>query len=160
MSKLLFGAATTALLFLTVPAFAQGEAGLDAFPPADEGMVRQVILLPEQENEADLRVEIVAGKVLEADCNRIGMSGRIVTESVEGWGYDYHVIDDVSQPVTTLMACPDDQKEQRFIPVNLGAAAMQPYNSKLPVVIYTPDDLTVKYRIWRSDAELQDASPE
>lgn len=160
MSRPLFAALSTAVLFLSAPAFADAMAELEAFPPADDGMIRQVIILPEEDSEADLKVEIVAGKLLEVDCNRVMISARMQTGTVEGWGYDYHVISNISEPMTTMMACPDDQKEERFIPLNLGDAAMLRYNSKLPIVIYTPEELPVKYRIWRADEGLQDAAQE
>ena len=130
------------------------------YPAADAGMVRQVITLPAQENEDLLRVEIVAGKVLEVDCNRVMISAQLNTKTLEGWGYEYQVLDAVSQPATTMMACPDNKKEERFVPLNLGAEATQRYNSKLPIVVYAPEDVAVKYRIWRADEQLTDAVAE
>lgn len=38
---------------------------------------------------------------------------------------------------------------------------MQPellrYNSKLPIVIYAPKDMEVKYRIWKADSKFQNS---
>ncbi|EFZ89211.1 ecotin [Salmonella enterica subsp. enterica serovar Montevideo str. 609460] len=31
------------------------------------------------------------------------------------------------------------------------------YNSKLPIVVYTPANVDVKYRIWKADANVQNA---
>lgn len=157
MSKPISQAVIIALLSVSLPAFAEDGADLTPFPAAEDGALRYAITLPEEADEADLRVEVIAGKTLEADCNIIMMGGQLTRETVEGWGYDYLVIEEVSEPASTMMACPDDQKTERFVPVNLGDAAMQAYNSKLPIVVYTPSDLAVKYRIWRADAEFLDA---
>lgn len=155
------GITATALLALTTPAIAQTDADdLKAFPPAESGMSRHVIMLPEQSDESEFLVEILPGKMLDVDCNRVMISARVTTETVEGWGYSYLVVDNVSQPATTMMACPDDAKENRFVAINLGADALQRYNSKLPLVVYTPEELAVKYRVWRADAEISDAKVE
>lgn len=127
------------------------------YPQPEKGMTRQVIYLPAQENEHDLRVELVVGKTLEVDCNRQILGGQMKSETLSGWGYDYFVLESVSGPASTMMACPDGKKESRFVQVNLGDQAMQRYNSKLPLVVYAPQGVEVKYRIWRADAELQAA---
>ncbi len=153
--------AATAVLALTTSAFAQGNEGdLKPFPEADAGMKRHVISVPEEANEDDLRVEILPGKVLEVDCNRVMISAQVERKTVEGWGYDYLVLDKVSPPASTMMACPDDSKVERFVTIRIGAESMQRYNSKLPLVVYAPEDITVKYRIWRAEAELRDATVE
>lgn len=36
----------------------------------------------------------------------------------------------------------------------LGDAGMLRYNSKLPIVVYTPANIDVKYRIWRADETI------
>ena len=155
-------AVTTAVLLAFAPAaFAQSAASeLKAFPPAETGMQRHVIILPEEANEDALQVEILPGKMLEVDCNRVMISAEATTKTAEGWGYDYLVIDNVSQPASTMMACPDGTKEERFVTINLGAESMRRYNSKLPLVVYAPEDIAVKYRVWRADEELSDAAVE
>ena len=50
-----------------------------------------------------------------------------------------------------MMACPDNTKTKQFIAANLGDAAMQRYNSRLPIVVYAPKDAEVKYRIWKAE---------
>lgn len=46
------------------------------------------------------------------------------------------------------MACPPgSQKKRAFVPV-VGDGFMLRYNSKLPVVLYAPSDVEVRYRIW------------
>lgn len=56
-----------------------------------------------------------------------------------------------------MMACPDGKKEQKFVTAYLGDAGMVRYNSKLPIVVYTPANVEVKYRIWKAEDKVQDA---
>ena len=71
--------------------------------------------------------------------------------------FDYFVFDKVTSPVSTMMACPDGKKVEKFVTAGLGDAGMLRYNSRLPVVVYTPDNVQVKYRIWRADETIGNA---
>lgn len=162
-----YGAAFSALLLTTSVTACAAESNADLrtqplekiapYPQPEKGMSRQVIYLPAQEHEEDLRVELVAGKMLEVDCNRHFFGGALKTETLSGWGYDYFVLENISGPASTMMACPNPQKTAKFVRVNLGESAMQRYNSKLPLVIYAPAGVEVKYRLWRADAQLLNA---
>lgn len=124
------------------------------FPKAEQGMKRQVIQLPQQQDESALKVELMIGQTLEVDCNRHRLGGQLESKTLEGWGYDYYVFDKVTSPVSTMMACPDGRKEKQFVMAGLGDAGMLRYNSKLPIVVYTPANIDVKYRIWRADETI------
>lgn len=130
------------------------------YPKAEQGMTRQVIWLPKQENEHDYKVELLIGKTMEVDCNARGLGGKLETKTLSGWGYNYLVIDKLTGPISTMMACPDHTKKQAFVTVNLGDDALQRYNSKLPLVVYAPKDAQVKYRIWKAEEKVQDAQPQ
>ncbi|MDF5938708.1 serine protease inhibitor ecotin [Pseudomonas aeruginosa] len=117
------------------------------YPKADAGFTRQVIHLPKQDAEDAFKVEIIAGKTLEADCSQQRLGGELEEHTLEGWGYSYYRLDKVSGPMSTMMACPGQKKEQRFIPV-VGEGFLLRYNSKLPIVVYAPKDVEVRYRIW------------
>ncbi|MFC0229244.1 serine protease inhibitor ecotin [Serratia aquatilis] len=124
------------------------------FPKAEKGMSRQVIYLPKQENEENLKVELLIGKMLEVDCNRQMMGGNLESKTLEGWGFTYFVLDKISAPASTMMACPDNSKRLEFVAAHLGDAALQRYNSRLPIVVYVPKNVEVRYRVWSASAEI------
>jgi ecotin len=113
--------------------------------------VRRVIRLPAEHDESGLRVGIVVGRSLWVDCNRQIFPARIEERTAEGWGYTYYVVTAVGQPATTLMACPTNARTRQFVP-----AADEPlvrYNSRVPLVVFAPTDVEVRYRVWRAGAE-------
>ena len=127
------------------------------YPDAEKGMKRQVIQLAPEKDESTLKVELLIGQTLEVDCNRHRLGGELESKTLEGWGYDYYVFDKVSSPVSTMMACPDGKKEKKFVTANLDDDGMLRYNSRLPIVVYTPDNVEVNHRIWKADANVQNA---
>jgi ecotin len=127
------------------------------YPQADKGMKRQVIQLPVQQDEANFKVELLIGKTLEVDCNQHRLGGQLESKTLEGWGYDYYVFDKVTSPVSTMMACPDGKKEKKFVTAYLGDNSLLRYNSKLPIVVYTPENVEVKYRVWKADENIGQA---
>ncbi|MEH0884370.1 serine protease inhibitor ecotin [Enterobacter sp. UNJFSC 003] len=127
------------------------------YPQAEKGMTRQVIQLPAQQNEANFKVELLIGKTLEVDCNQHRLGGQLESKTLEGWGYDYYVFNNVTSPVSTMMACPDGKKEKKFVTAYLGDNSLLRYNSKLPIVVYTPENVEVKYRVWKADEDIGQA---
>ncbi|MNT95848.1 Ecotin precursor [compost metagenome] len=57
------------------------------------------------------------------------------------------------------MACPDGKKKQAFVPV-VGEGFMLRYNSKLPVVVYVPEGVEVRYRVWSASNKVKKATVE
>ncbi|WP_145515228.1 serine protease inhibitor ecotin [Yersinia massiliensis] len=127
------------------------------YPAPEKGMTRQVIFLEPQQDETRFKVELLIGKTLEVDCNRHMLGGNLETRTLSGWGFDYLVMDKISEPASTMMACPDNSRHPQFIAANLGDAAMQRYNSRLPIVVYVPQGVDVKYRIWEAGDEVRNA---
>lgn len=126
------------------------------YPKAESGMTRHVIELTKQQNENDFMVELVIGKTIKADCNRQWFMGDLDRKTLEGWGYDYYKLDEVKGPASTMMGCSESAKD-RFVTTQLGDDAFVRYNSKLPIVVYAPKDMQVKYRIWSTDDKLIDS---
>jgi|SRR5699024_360710 len=129
------------------------------FPEAKEGFERHVIWLHEEENEKEREVEVLAGKTMEVDCNIHWFSGELTQETVEGWGYNYFELNEVNGPMTTMKACPNGNKMKAFVPVN-GKGFKLTYNSRLPVVVYAPEDVEVRFRIWHAGKEIKSAIKE
>ena len=129
------------------------------YPEAEKGFTRQVIHLPAQEDESAFKLEVLAGKQLLVDCNRQRLGGRLEEKDLKGWGYPYYRLEKVSGPASTLMACPDQNKTKAFVPV-IGDGFLLRYNSKLPVVVYVPEGVEVRYRIWSASTEVKTASVE
>ncbi|MFC6338746.1 serine protease inhibitor ecotin [Pseudomonas sp. CCM 7891] len=129
------------------------------YPKADAGFVRQVIHLPVQANEEHFKVEILAGKTMNVDCNQHRLGGVLEEKNLEGWGYSFYRLEKVSGPMSTLMGCPDGKTRKDFVPVK-GDGFVLRYNSKLPIVVYVPKDVEVRYRIWSASATVNNAIAE
>ena len=129
---------------------------MKAFPPAERGMVRHVLQLPKQEDESAFKVELIAGKTVRVDAgNRYFFGGKIEAESIVGWGYTRYLVRQLGPMAGTLMAIdPDAPKEDRFVPLG-GEPYLIRYNSRLPVVVYVPEGVEVRYRIWSATPEAK-----
>ena len=80
---------TVAFLALTCSFIAPAADDLSAFPPAEAGMTRHVIRLPEEKDESVIKVELIIGKTVRTDSvNHYFFSGRLETENIPGWGFD------------------------------------------------------------------------
>jgi ecotin len=152
------------LVLLHVGMLATGSAAdiareLKAFPPAGEGMTRFVITLPPQDDEDLLKVQLLIGKTVKLDLqNRYFFGGRLETETIQGWGYDRYVLKSLGSMAGTLMAVdPNAPKIERFITLG-GEPELLRYNSRLPLVVYVPEGVEVRYRIWRGDQKKLKAS--
>lgn len=146
--------ATALLLFLcAVPAGLAGD-NMKAFPPAGAGMVRHVLHLPPQADEAGFKVELIVGRTVEIDAgNRYFFGGRIEEETIKGWGFPRFVVSKLGPMAGTLMAVdPNLPKVVRLITLG-GEPYLIRYNSRLPVVVYVPEGVEVRYRIWTAGAE-------
>ena len=129
------------------------------YPKADKSFSRQVIHLKKKKNEDDYKVQIIAGKTLQVDCNKQRLGGKLEEKTLKGWGYPMYRLNKVSGPATTLMACPEGKTHAEFVPV-VGDGFMLRYNSKLPIVLYVPKDIEVRYRIWSASKQIKQAVAE
>jgi ecotin len=139
---------------LAVPA-GRAADDLSAFPPPEEGMVRYVLPLPRQDDESASRVELIVGKTVQVDeRNRYFFGGKIERETIKGWGYTRYVVGKLGPMAGTLMAVdPNAPKIARFITL-AGEPHFVRYNSRLPIVVYVPEGVEVRYRVWTAGAEM------
>lgn len=125
---------------------------LKAFPPANEGMERFVIVLPEKERGEDqgFKVELIPGKNMPSDgVNQMRLGITIEPQPLTGWGYTYYEISGRDVAMSTMMAVPEGtQQVETFVP---GTSLLIRYNSRLPIVIYVPRGYEIRYRIWKAD---------
>lgn len=127
---------------------------MKAFPPPEEGMVRYVLQLPKQDDEFAFKVELIVGKTVQLDAgNRYFFGGKIDAVSIEGWGFTRYVVRQLGPMAGTLMGVdPNVPKVDRFITLG-GEPYIIRYNSRLPVVVYVPEGVEVRYRIWHTTPE-------
>jgi ecotin len=143
--------AATILAALLGAAPALAADPLQAFPPAEAGMVRHVIQLPRQDEESAFKVELIIGKTVRTDtANRYFFAGKLETENLPGWGYDRHILRQLGPMAGTLMALdPQAPTIERFITLG-GEPKLLRYNSSLPIVVYLPEGVELRHRLWRA----------
>jgi ecotin len=119
-------------------------------------MERFVIVLPHKERseEGEFQVELVAGQTMMTDgVNVMRMGVQIESRPLVGWGYTFYEVTGKPIAISTLMAPPPGTpKVKKFV----GGTPLQiNYNSRLPVVIYAPKGIEVRYRIWEAPREMK-----
>jgi ecotin len=158
MSARLTGALALGLVVFGGPAFGDEHPELQAFPPAQEGMERFVIVLPHKERgeEDDFRVELIVGREMLTDgVNQVRLGDAIEPRILEGWGYTYYEVTGSSVTLSTLMAPPEGApKVKTFV---TAAPLHVRYNSRLPIVIYAPRGYEVRYRTWSASETTHQA---
>jgi ecotin len=119
-------------------------------------MVKNVIFLDPMPYETLLKVEFYAVKSLEVDeCNKHYLFGDFAVKTLEGYGYPYYVFNTNSQVISTKMGCGNDVKKVKN--VSSGKTEIVRYMSILPIVIYSPKEIDIKYKIWKQDPKELDA---
>lgn len=144
------------VLILAVTFVSHAEDNMKAFPPAEIGMGRCVLQLPKQHDESAFKVELIVGKTVQIDeINKYFFGGRIEKATIEGWGFSRYIVSQLGPMAGTLMAVdPNTPKVDRFISLG-GEPYLIRYNSRLPVVVYVPEGVEVRYRIWRAEDGIE-----
>jgi ecotin len=144
----------TSLLAMSFPSFSADN--MNAFPPAEDGMIRKVLQLPKQKDESSFKLELIVGKTVLLDAaNRYFFAGNIERKTITGWGFSRYIVSKFGPMAGTLMAVdPSIEQVERFITLG-GEPYLIRYNSHLPVVVYIPEGAEVRYRIWRAGDELK-----
>jgi ecotin len=124
--------------------------------PNIPNMVKNVINIQPMANESLYRIEFYAVKSTEVDdCNKHYLLGDFEVKNVEGYGYPYYIFNSNQQIISTKMGCGNDVKKIKNVPS--GKTETIRYLSLLPIVIYTPQMIDVKYKIWKQDPKELDA---
>ena len=144
------------LSFVAAMSSVSAADNMKAFPPAEKGMVRYVLQLPKQDDEYAFKVELIVGKTVQLDAgNRYFFGGKIEDQNIEGWGFTRYVVSKLGPMGGTLMAVdPDAPNVPRFITIG-GEPYLIRYNSRLPVVVYVPEGVEVRYRIWSATPDAK-----
>jgi ecotin len=127
---------------------------LEMFPKAETGFKQVYIQVPIIENEENYKIELHIGKEALVDCNQHALIGEVAEQTLEGWGYTYFKVNTDGSMASTKMACLDSKLERKFIKI---APQLLRYNSRMPVVVYVPEGISVKYKIFKATADLMDA---
>lgn len=157
MRPLLYLACLSACLSAAEPAKYPDEASQwrKAYPAAPAGQKRIVIHLDSQADESAWKIELSVGKVMETDgVNHVGGGAKIEEKTVQGWGYNFYEAKATGHMFTTLIGVPRDApKVTRF--VTMASTGPVRYNSKLPVIVYVPEGLEVRYRLWKAEPDTR-----
>ena len=145
-----------ALLIFCAAISVRAADNMKAYPPADEGMVRHVLQIPHLDDESTSKVEIIVGKTVLVDsANRYFFGGKIEEQIIEGWGFPRYNVSKLGPMAGTLMAVdPNAPKVNRFVTMG-GEPFLIRYKSKLPIVVYAPEGVEVKYRVWTAAPEAK-----
>ncbi len=115
---------------------------LERFPVAAPDEERHVIYLQPAESGLTTGVELLAGKMMEVDCNPHGLEGEIHSVKAKTL-YVYYRFETNGQVFSTLMTCPDTSRKTKLVPAApLGIL----HDYRYPVVIYTPKGYEIHYR--------------
>lgn len=130
---------------------------LKSFPEAKTDYKRNVINLPKRNNEDKLKIEIYAGINQEADCNAHMMLGSIDSKNLDGFGYTYYQVTTEERIMSTMKGCLDQKKTMKYIHLQ---PIIVPYNSALPLVVYAPENVQIRYKVYTSNNEWEFARPQ
>lgn len=133
--------------------FAKSGQDISMFPKAQENQTQYVIELQPQQNEQNYKVEFFLAKEMQVDCNYHYLASELEEKDLQGWGYNYFELKTNNEVSGTLMACNEEANKGEV----LSKGYLQDYNSRLPLVIYTPKGYSVKYRIWQTQQHYVDA---
>lgn len=123
------------------------------FPQAQEGQKRLVIHLEPKDNEDAFKVELIPGRVEKVDSvNHHFIGGKIQKKTLDGWGYEYYMVSLQKGGVaSTRMGLGDETNlVDKFVS---SKPKMIRYNSKLPIVVYLPEEAELHYQLWTTSGK-------
>ncbi|MGB0866977.1 MAG: ecotin family protein [Granulosicoccaceae bacterium] len=131
-----------------VPAFASEEAikNLEAYDRSAPGQLRHVIWLEpiDHAEESSHQVQLRLGVKAWVDgLNHAGLAIKLERGVVQGWGFPYYHFEGDAVVASTRMASKGELSEQWV----WSPASLVDYNSRLPLVVYVPNNFGLSYRI-------------
>jgi len=114
--------------------------------------------MPEVANSDAIKVQLLVGKTVKVDASNIYFfGGKIKEEIIQGWGFTRYVMPSLGPLAGTLMAVnPSVPKVDKFVTIG-GDPQLLRYNSRLPIVVYVPEDCEVRYKFWKAEPEANKA---
>ena len=145
-------ASLLALLSLAAQAQNKTPNKLDTlFPTAQKGYKKITVYVPKANKEQHLKLELLVGITKQVDCNTHTLIGNIKAQTLTSYGYNYYTVESDGTLASTNMLCLNNTTTKKFIPL---APYFTNYNSALPLVIYLPESMELKYRIWKANEKM------
>ncbi|MBU2898328.1 ecotin family protein [Vibrio hepatarius] len=122
------------------------QKNIQMYKEAPSGFMRHIVTLSPLVNEYDAKIELMFKKPTMADCNVKGWFGELTEETVKGWGYRTYTLDDKLPMASTMMFCNEEPELKMLYSQTQG---LMRYNSRLPIVVYTPSEVEMDVRVWQ-----------
>ena len=164
-----FGAALSLSSLAALPGVAIPRLDLTGYPEPAPGLKRWVIqpsgLLPKSADPLisahplDWRIQLIVGQTVRLDCNTKRLSGSGVTMRMlpKASGKALFEVKGPVAVISTKMACPDDQPTRTSF-LSLGKQPyLVPYNASWPIVVDLPENVQLRWRVWKAETRQQNA---
>ena len=164
-----FGAALSLSALAALPGVAIPRLNLTGYPDPAPGLKRWVIqpsgLLPKSADPLisahplDWRIQLIVGQTVRLDCNTKRLLGPGVTMRMlpKASGKALFEVKGPVAVISTKMACPDDQPTRTSF-LSLGKQPyLVPYNASWPIVVDLPENVQLRWRIWKAETRQQNA---
>ena len=164
-----FGAALSLSALAALPGVAIPRLNLTGYPDPAPGLKRWVIqpsgLLPKSADPLisahplDWRIQLIVGQTVRLDCNtkRLSGTGMIMRMLLKASGKALFEVKGPVAVISTKMACPDDQPTRTSF-LSLGKQPyLVPYNASWPIVVDLPENVQLRWRVWKAETRQQNA---
>ncbi len=164
-----FGAALSLSALAALPGVAIPRLDLTGYPQPAPGLKRWVIqpsgLLPKSADPLisahplDWRIQLIVGQTVTLDCNskRLSGSGMTMRMLPNASGKALFEVKGPVAVISTKMACPDDQSSRSSF-LSLGKQPyLVPYNASWPIVVDLPENVQLRWRVWKAETRQQNA---
>ena len=156
-------------LLVSAPCFAVPRLNLSGYPNPAPGLKRWVIqppgLLPRSSDPLisakpiDWRIQLIVGQTVTLDCNtqRLSGSGMTMRMLPKASGKALFEVKGPVAVISTKMACPDDQPTRTSF-LSMGKQPyLVPYNASWPIVVDLPENIELRWRVWKAETRQQEA---